>query len=102
MPSLRQLQEIIQGMRTPYHKVDKSVIQDLNKQSDLVKLGVTSLVRCHREAVAVAATMGQQLRMLMLLLQFHIFVIQFDVADDGVVVSGSYTHAEVSTVARIM
>jgi ubiquitin carboxyl-terminal hydrolase 9/24 len=75
LPSLRHLQEIIQGMKTSYQKVDKSVIQDLQKQYDLIKLGVLSLTRCHREAVAIAATEQKDLY-------------------DGVIISGFYTHAE--------
>lgn len=52
VPALRQLHEITRSfIKQTYQKQDKSIIQDLKKNFEIVKLITGSLVCCHRLAV---------------------------------------------------
>lgn len=52
VPALRQLHEITRSFnKQTYQKQDKSIIQDLKKNFEIVKLVTASLVACHRLAV---------------------------------------------------
>ncbi|XP_063283711.1 ubiquitin carboxyl-terminal hydrolase 24 isoform X2 [Pelobates fuscus] len=53
VPALRQLHEITRSFnKQTYQKQDKSIIQDLKKNFEIVKLVTASLVACHRLSVA--------------------------------------------------
>ncbi|XP_071988631.1 ubiquitin carboxyl-terminal hydrolase 24-like, partial [Engystomops pustulosus] len=53
VPALRQLHEITRSFnKQTYQKQDKSIIQDLKKNFEIVKLVTASLVACHRLAVS--------------------------------------------------
>ncbi|XP_028977659.1 ubiquitin carboxyl-terminal hydrolase 24 isoform X2 [Esox lucius] len=55
VPALRQLHEITRSfIKQTYQKQDKSIIQDLKKNFEIVKLITGSLVACHRLAVSAA------------------------------------------------
>ncbi|XP_028817089.1 ubiquitin carboxyl-terminal hydrolase 24 isoform X2 [Denticeps clupeoides] len=57
VPALRQLHEITRSfIKQTYQKQDKSIIQDLKKNFEIVKLITGSLVSCHRLAVSVASS----------------------------------------------
>ncbi|XP_048108000.1 ubiquitin carboxyl-terminal hydrolase 24 [Alosa alosa] len=59
VPALRQLHEITRSfIKQTYQKQDKSIIQDLKKNFEIVKLITSSLVSCHRLAVSVSGTNG--------------------------------------------
>ncbi|TRZ01275.1 hypothetical protein DNTS_030119, partial [Danionella cerebrum] len=59
VPALRQLHEITRSfIKQTYQKQDKSIIQDLKKNFEIVKLITGSLVSCHRLAVSVAGANG--------------------------------------------
>uniref|UniRef100_A0A8B9K721 Ubiquitin carboxyl-terminal hydrolase 24 n=1 Tax=Astyanax mexicanus TaxID=7994 RepID=A0A8B9K721_ASTMX len=59
VPALRQLHEITRSfIKQTYQKQDKSIIQDLKKNFEIVKLITSSLVSCHRLAVSVAGSNG--------------------------------------------
>ncbi|XP_036376810.1 ubiquitin carboxyl-terminal hydrolase 24 isoform X2 [Megalops cyprinoides] len=59
VPALRQLHEITRSfIKQTYQKQDKSIIQDLKKNFEIVKLITGSLVSCHRLAVSVAGQSG--------------------------------------------
>ncbi|MBN3302267.1 UBP24 hydrolase, partial [Amia calva] len=59
VPALRQLHEITRSfIKQTYQKQDKSIIQDLKKNFEIVKLITGSLVSCHRLAVTVAGPAG--------------------------------------------
>uniref|UniRef100_A0A8C2XPQ8 Ubiquitin carboxyl-terminal hydrolase 24 n=1 Tax=Cyclopterus lumpus TaxID=8103 RepID=A0A8C2XPQ8_CYCLU len=59
VPALRQLHEITRSfIKQTYQKQDKSIIQDLKKNFEIVKLITGSLVCCHRLAVTAAANNG--------------------------------------------
>ncbi|XP_034036320.1 ubiquitin carboxyl-terminal hydrolase 24 isoform X2 [Thalassophryne amazonica] len=59
VPALRQLHEITRSFnKQTYQKQDKSIIQDLKKNFEIVKLITGSLVCCHRLAVTTAASIG--------------------------------------------
>ncbi|KAG9350930.1 hypothetical protein JZ751_024819, partial [Albula glossodonta] len=59
VPALRQLHEITRSfIKQTYQKQDKSIIQDLKKNFEIVKLITGSLVSCHRLAVSVAGQGG--------------------------------------------
>nr|XP_023674608.1 ubiquitin carboxyl-terminal hydrolase 24 isoform X1 [Paramormyrops kingsleyae] len=59
VPALRQLHEITRSfIKQTYQKQDKSIIQDLKKNFEIVKLITGSLVSCHRLAVSVAGPGG--------------------------------------------
>ncbi|KAG1964608.1 ubiquitin carboxyl-terminal hydrolase [Pimephales promelas] len=59
VPALRQLHEITRSfIKQTYQKQDKSIIQDLKKNFEIVKLITGSLMSCHRLAVSVAGSNG--------------------------------------------
>ncbi|KAA0708793.1 Ubiquitin carboxyl-terminal hydrolase 24 [Triplophysa tibetana] len=59
VPALRQLHEITRSfIKQTYQKQDKSIIQDLKKNFEIVKLITGSLVSCHRLAVSVSGSNG--------------------------------------------
>ncbi|XP_068448979.1 ubiquitin carboxyl-terminal hydrolase 24 isoform X4 [Clinocottus analis] len=59
VPALRQLHEITRSfIKQTYQKQDKSIIQDLKKNFEIVKLITGSLVCCHRLAVTAAGNTG--------------------------------------------
>ncbi|KAM6962810.1 ubiquitin carboxyl-terminal hydrolase 24 isoform 2-T2 [Aplochiton taeniatus] len=59
VPALRQLHEITRSfIKQTYQKQDKSIIQDLKKNFEIVKLITGSLVCCHRLAVNAAGNNG--------------------------------------------
>ncbi|KAH0519789.1 Ubiquitin carboxyl-terminal hydrolase 24, partial [Microtus ochrogaster] len=59
VPALRQLHEITRSfIKQTYQKQDKSIIQDLKKNFEIVKLVTGSLLACHRLAAAVAGPGG--------------------------------------------
>ncbi|XP_063056881.1 ubiquitin carboxyl-terminal hydrolase 24 isoform X4 [Engraulis encrasicolus] len=59
VPALRQLHEITRSfIKQTYQKQDKSIIQDLKKNFEIVKLITGSLVSCHRLAVSAAGSNG--------------------------------------------
>ncbi|XP_076873154.1 ubiquitin carboxyl-terminal hydrolase 24 isoform X4 [Brachyhypopomus gauderio] len=59
VPALRQLHEITRSfIKQTYQKQDKSIIQDLKKNFEIVKLITGSLVSCHRLAVTAAGPSG--------------------------------------------
>uniref|UniRef100_A0A4W5NHA6 Ubiquitin carboxyl-terminal hydrolase 24 n=1 Tax=Hucho hucho TaxID=62062 RepID=A0A4W5NHA6_9TELE len=59
VPALRQLHEITRSfIKQTYQKQDKSIIQDLKKNFEIVKLITGSLVVCHRLAVSAAGSNG--------------------------------------------
>ncbi|XP_058887482.1 ubiquitin carboxyl-terminal hydrolase 24 isoform X2 [Acipenser ruthenus] len=59
VPALRQLHEITRSfIKQTYQKQDKSIIQDLKKNFEIVKLITGSLVSCHRLAVSAAGPGG--------------------------------------------
>uniref|UniRef100_A0A3Q4I8Q2 Ubiquitin carboxyl-terminal hydrolase 24 n=1 Tax=Neolamprologus brichardi TaxID=32507 RepID=A0A3Q4I8Q2_NEOBR len=59
VPALRQLHEITRSfIKQTYQKQDKSIIQDLKKNFEIVKLITGSLVCCHRLAVTAAGNSG--------------------------------------------
>ncbi|XP_051788643.1 ubiquitin carboxyl-terminal hydrolase 24 isoform X2 [Erpetoichthys calabaricus] len=59
VPALRQLHEITRSfIKQTYQKQDKSIIQDLKKNFEIVKLITSSLVSCHRLAVSIAGPSG--------------------------------------------
>uniref|UniRef100_A0A2K6SZ92 ubiquitinyl hydrolase 1 n=1 Tax=Saimiri boliviensis boliviensis TaxID=39432 RepID=A0A2K6SZ92_SAIBB len=59
VPALRQLHEITRSfIKQTYQKQDKSIIQDLKKNFEIVKLVTGSLIACHRLAAAVAGQGG--------------------------------------------
>ncbi|KAM9385228.1 ubiquitin carboxyl-terminal hydrolase 24 isoform 3-T3 [Pholidichthys leucotaenia] len=59
VPALRQLHEITRSfIKQTYQKQDKSIIQDLKKNFEIVKLITGSLVSCHRLAVTVSGNNG--------------------------------------------
>ncbi|KAM9326707.1 ubiquitin carboxyl-terminal hydrolase 24 [Gastrophryne carolinensis] len=59
VPALRQLHEITRSFnKQTYQKQDKSIIQDLKKNFEIVKLVTASLVACHGLAVNVAGPGG--------------------------------------------
>ncbi|XP_035828590.1 LOW QUALITY PROTEIN: ubiquitin carboxyl-terminal hydrolase 24 [Aplysia californica] len=54
LPAIRQLMSISKNMVKHFkQKTDKCVINELNKSSDVIKLVTNSLVKCHKQAVAV-------------------------------------------------
>uniref|UniRef100_A0A3B3YMA8 Ubiquitin carboxyl-terminal hydrolase 24 n=1 Tax=Poecilia mexicana TaxID=48701 RepID=A0A3B3YMA8_9TELE len=59
VPALRQLHEITRSfIKQTYQKQDKSIIQDLKKNFEIVKLITGSLVCCHRLAVSASGNNG--------------------------------------------
>ncbi|XP_061894928.1 ubiquitin carboxyl-terminal hydrolase 24 isoform X2 [Entelurus aequoreus] len=57
VPALRQLHEITRSfIKQTYQKQDKSIIQDLKKNFEIVKLITGSLVCCHRLAMTAAGS----------------------------------------------
>ncbi|XP_053549190.1 ubiquitin carboxyl-terminal hydrolase 24 [Bombina bombina] len=59
VPALRQLHEITRSFsKQTYQKQDKSIIQDLKKNFEIVKLVTASLVACHRLAVTAIGPGG--------------------------------------------
>ncbi|XP_075688794.1 ubiquitin carboxyl-terminal hydrolase 24 isoform X3 [Rhinoderma darwinii] len=59
VPALRQLHEITRSFnKQTYQKQDKSIIQDLKKNFEIVKLVTASLVACHRLAVSTVGPGG--------------------------------------------
>ncbi|XP_040216795.1 ubiquitin carboxyl-terminal hydrolase 24 isoform X3 [Rana temporaria] len=59
VPALRQLHEITRSFnKQTYQKQDKSIIQDLKKNFEIVKLVTASLVACHRLAVIAVGPGG--------------------------------------------
>ncbi|XP_045440607.1 ubiquitin carboxyl-terminal hydrolase 24 isoform X7 [Pipistrellus kuhlii] len=59
VPALRQLHEITRSfIKQTYQKQDKSIIQDLKKNFEIVKLVTGSLIACHRLAAAMAGPGG--------------------------------------------
>lgn len=59
VPALRQLHEITRSFSNQtYQKQDKSIIQDLKKNFEIVKLITGSLVCCHRLAVTASGNNG--------------------------------------------
>ncbi|XP_034271054.1 ubiquitin carboxyl-terminal hydrolase 24 isoform X2 [Pantherophis guttatus] len=59
VPALRQLHEITRSfIKQTYQKQDKSIIQDLKKNFEIVKLVTGSLIACHRLAASVAGAGG--------------------------------------------
>ncbi|KAF3819794.1 hypothetical protein GH733_015303 [Mirounga leonina] len=59
VPALRQLHEITRSfIKQTYQKQDKSIIQDLKKNFEIVKLVTGSLIACHRLAATVAGPGG--------------------------------------------
>uniref|UniRef100_A0A4W3HTX5 Ubiquitin carboxyl-terminal hydrolase 24 n=1 Tax=Callorhinchus milii TaxID=7868 RepID=A0A4W3HTX5_CALMI len=59
VPALRQLHEITRSfIKQTYQKQDKSIVQDLKKNFEIVKLVTGSLVACHRLAVSAAGLAG--------------------------------------------
>ncbi|KAM3914119.1 ubiquitin carboxyl-terminal hydrolase 24 isoform 1-T1 [Leptodactylus fuscus] len=59
VPALRQLHEITRSFnKQTYQKQDKSIIQDLKKNFEIVKLVTASLVACHRLAVSAVGPGG--------------------------------------------
>lgn len=90
--ALRLLLDIIRNMaKNSFNKGDKVFLQELNRNSDLVKLLVTSLVKCHQRAVAAAC--GEPLLPSLLVdgrythqeyVDWHLTCLQF-VLQDGVV-----------------
>ncbi|XP_058493383.1 ubiquitin carboxyl-terminal hydrolase 24 isoform X7 [Solea solea] len=59
VPALRQLHEITRSfIKQTYQKQDKSIIQDLKKNFEIVKLITGSLVCCHRLGVTAAGNNG--------------------------------------------
>ncbi|MEE6495072.1 hypothetical protein FKM82_001943 [Ascaphus truei] len=59
VPALRQLHEITRSFnKQTYQKQDKSIIQDLKKNFEIVKLVTASLVACHRLAVTAISPGG--------------------------------------------
>ncbi|XP_023809752.1 ubiquitin carboxyl-terminal hydrolase 24 isoform X2 [Oryzias latipes] len=59
VPALRQLHEITRSfIKQTYQKQDKSIIQDLKKNFEIVKLITGSLVCCHRLAVTASGNNG--------------------------------------------
>uniref|UniRef100_A0A8C5WGL6 Ubiquitin carboxyl-terminal hydrolase 24 n=1 Tax=Leptobrachium leishanense TaxID=445787 RepID=A0A8C5WGL6_9ANUR len=59
VPALRQLHEITRSFnKQTYQKQDKSIIQDLKKNFEIVKLVTASLVACHRLSVATVGAGG--------------------------------------------
>nr|XP_025960692.1 ubiquitin carboxyl-terminal hydrolase 24 [Dromaius novaehollandiae] len=59
VPALRQLHEITRSfIKQTYQKQDKSIIQDLKKNFEIVKLVTGSLISCHRLAASVAGPGG--------------------------------------------
>ncbi|KAE8294555.1 Ubiquitin carboxyl-terminal hydrolase 24 [Larimichthys crocea] len=59
VPALRQLHEITRSfIKQTYQKQDKSIIQDLKKNFEIVKLITGSLVSCHRLAVTAGGNNG--------------------------------------------
>ncbi|KAM9762188.1 ubiquitin carboxyl-terminal hydrolase 24 isoform 4-T4 [Menidia menidia] len=59
VPALRQLHEITRSfIKQTYQKQDKSIIQDLKKNFEIVKLITGSLVCCHRLAVTASGNIG--------------------------------------------
>ncbi|XP_062250884.1 ubiquitin carboxyl-terminal hydrolase 24 isoform X5 [Platichthys flesus] len=59
VPALRQLHEITRSfIKQTYQKQDKSIIQDLKKNFEIVKLITGSLVCCHRLAATAAGNNG--------------------------------------------
>ncbi|RXM30563.1 Ubiquitin carboxyl-terminal hydrolase 24 [Acipenser ruthenus] len=59
VPALRQLHEITRSfIKQTYQKQDKSIIQDLKKNFEIVKLITGSLVSCHRLALSAAGPGG--------------------------------------------
>uniref|UniRef100_A0A8C3TK63 Ubiquitin carboxyl-terminal hydrolase 24 n=1 Tax=Chelydra serpentina TaxID=8475 RepID=A0A8C3TK63_CHESE len=59
VPALRQLHEITRSfIKQTYQKQDKSIIQDLKKNFEIVKLVTGSLIACHRLAASVAGPGG--------------------------------------------
>ncbi|KAG7228832.1 hypothetical protein INR49_008610 [Caranx melampygus] len=59
VPALRQLHEITRSfIKQTYQKQDKSIIQDLKKNFEIVKLITGSLVCCHRLAITAAGNNG--------------------------------------------
>nr|XP_054586030.1 ubiquitin carboxyl-terminal hydrolase 24 isoform X3 [Nothobranchius furzeri] len=59
VPALRQLHEITRSfIKQTYQKQDKSIIQDLKKNFEIVKLMTGSLVCCHRLAVTASGRNG--------------------------------------------
>uniref|UniRef100_A0A3Q2ZND3 Ubiquitin carboxyl-terminal hydrolase 24 n=1 Tax=Kryptolebias marmoratus TaxID=37003 RepID=A0A3Q2ZND3_KRYMA len=59
VPALRQLHEITRSfIKQTYQKQDKSIIQDLKKNFEIIKLITGSLVCCHRLAVTASGNNG--------------------------------------------
>ncbi|XP_037554150.1 ubiquitin carboxyl-terminal hydrolase 24 [Nematolebias whitei] len=59
VPALRQLHEITRSfIKQTYQKQDKSIIQDLKKNFEIIKLITASLVCCHRLAVMASGNNG--------------------------------------------
>ncbi|KAM8930374.1 ubiquitin carboxyl-terminal hydrolase 24 isoform 2-T2 [Pelodytes ibericus] len=59
VPALRQLHEITRSFnKQTYQKQDKTIIQDLKKNFEIVKLVTASLVACHRLAVTAVGPGG--------------------------------------------
>ncbi|XP_076009077.1 ubiquitin carboxyl-terminal hydrolase 24 isoform X4 [Genypterus blacodes] len=59
VPALRQLHEITRSfIKQTYQKQDKSIIQDLKKNFEIIKLITGSLVCCHRLAATAAGNNG--------------------------------------------
>ncbi|XP_046339329.2 ubiquitin carboxyl-terminal hydrolase 24-like isoform X2 [Haliotis rufescens] len=75
LPALRQLINISKNIiKQSFHKADKGVIHELNKNCDVIKLVSSSLVKCHKNATAMVGD-GQPLQ-------------------ENSVVDGRYTHAD--------
>eukprot|EP00795_Rhopilema_esculentum_P004483 gene4483-20726_t len=52
VPAIRHLQSNLEAMlKKPYSKSHKSMLQDLQKQTDVIKLVTLSLIRSHQQAV---------------------------------------------------
>ncbi|KAL4237153.1 Ubiquitin carboxyl-terminal hydrolase 24 [Mactra antiquata] len=51
LPTLKQLHQLSKNILKHNFKQDKGILQDLNKNFDIIKLIIQSLVKCHKQAV---------------------------------------------------
>ncbi|CAM1321691.1 USP24 (predicted) [Pycnogonum litorale] len=57
LPAIKHLHNVIKTIVKPgFHKQDKTVLHELNRSHDIIKLLSTSLSKCHKQAAAIATS----------------------------------------------
>lgn len=59
LPSMKHLHNITKAIVKPgFHKQDKTVLTDLNRNHDIIKMLTSSLNKCHKQAANVASSLS--------------------------------------------